>query len=436
MKLENRERIEGTEITIGKRVYYRHRQRHVSRRYAAEYRDDSGKQVCENLKTKSRLEARRLALSIHSRIQDGKPRLVDSKLTVEQLTPKYFDTARAKGLAPKSEAKYRTDLTKLKTFCKEQRITLAHRFGRDAFYRYRAWLVDEGYADKTIYGALTVAKQVFKWGHQEGKLSEYRLAAAKVAKAKARPQPCFTTEQVELIIHHTTGVEQAAFATLAYAGLRIGEVEQLRWTDVKMDHGELRMFHICRGGSNGTTKDKDSRFVPIHPRVCPLLQVMPRSRPRVFPEIAERQLLARLKEVCGQIGFDQPQQYKLHSFRHHFASLCANHQVAYRKALAWLGHSSSQILDLYYHLHDADSQAAMKSLAQDGWACPEKNTDSLVVAENPDHEVEGNLRAIGGPTIEKISQDPPEEELAKALNMLTERVGFEPAVQGVPRTTV
>ena len=140
-----------------------------------------------------------------------KPRLVDSKLTVEQLTQEYFDAVRARGLAPKSQAKYQTDLTKLKTFCKKQRITLAHRFGRDAFYGYRTGLVEQGYADKTVYGALTVAKQVFKWGHQEGKLREYRLAAAKVAKAKARPQPCFTTEQVELLITNTVGVEQAAF---------------------------------------------------------------------------------------------------------------------------------------------------------------------------------------------------------------------------------
>ncbi len=40
-------------------------------------------------------------------------------------------------------------------------------------------------------------------------------------------------------------------------------------------------------------------------------------------------------------------------------------QVAHRKALAWLGHSSSEILDPYYHLHDADSQSAMQSLAND-----------------------------------------------------------------------
>lgn len=39
------------------------------------------------------------------------------------------------------------------------------------------------------------------------------------------------------------------------------------------------------------------------------------------------------------------------------------HHVAYRKALAWLGHLSSEMLDLYYHLHDEDCQQAMLALA-------------------------------------------------------------------------
>ncbi len=79
--------------------------------------------------------------------------------------------------------------------------------------------------------------------------------------------------------------------------------------------------------------------------------------------MTERRLRKRLKKLCAICSFDESGQYKLHSFRHHFASLCANHNVAHRKGLAWLGHSSSQMLDLYYHLHDEDSQHAMMELA-------------------------------------------------------------------------
>jgi len=44
--------------------------------------------------------------------------------------------------------------------------------------------------------------------------------------------------------------------------------------------------------------------------------------------------------------------------------------VAYRKALAWLGHSDSSVLALYYYLSDSDSQAAMEALAGDGFQAP------------------------------------------------------------------
>ena len=110
------------------------------------------------------------------------------------------------------------------------------------------------------------------------------------------------------------------------------------------------MIHVRRGGSAGTTKDKDDRFVPIHPKIALMLGPAKKKTGLIFKSITERRLLKRLKELCEQCEFENPRQYKLHSFRHHFASLCANHHIAYRKALAWFGHSSSQMLDLYYHL--------------------------------------------------------------------------------------
>ncbi len=365
MKMEGRCRVDGTEITIGRRVSKKGGKQSTSRTYSAEYRDDSGKQICESLGTTNLAEAKRGALAIHARLSEGRPRIAENKLTIEELITQYMLMVQVRGLAPKTEAKYRSDLKKLSDYCTEQRLVMAHRFDRDAFYRYRQWLTTHNYADKTIYGVLILCKQVFKWAHQEGKLSDYPIGTVKVSKARAKPQACFTTGQVEQILAATDDAERAAFATLAYAGLRVGELIQLQWPDVLFDRGDLGMFYIRRGGSMGTTKDKDHRFIPIHPRIKPLIEALPRSSNLVFPAIKDRRLLIRLKKLCAELGFPNPNQYKVHSFRHHFASLCANHQVAYRKALVWLGHSSSEILDLYYHLTDADSQAAMLALAND-----------------------------------------------------------------------
>jgi len=123
------------------------------------------------------------------------------------------------------------------------------------------------------------------------------------------------------------------------------------------------MIHVRHGGSNGTTKDKEERFIPVPPKVSELLGPVSKKTGLIFQAIKERSLLKRLKELCQICKFEKPRQYKLHTFRHHFASLCANHNVAHRKALAWMGHSSSQMLDLYYHLYDEDSQQTMAALA-------------------------------------------------------------------------
>jgi integrase len=66
--------------------------------------------------------------------------------------------------------------------------------------------------------------------------------------------------------------------------------------------------------------------------------------------------------LCKKCKFDNPKQYKLHTFRHAFASMCARNNVSHKYALEWMGHSSSEILDLYYTMFDDVAEAAMKTI--------------------------------------------------------------------------
>ena len=120
-------------------------------------------------------------------------------------------------------------------------------------------------ADKTVEAAIVLAKQMFKWAWRQKLIKEYRLTGVSFLKAKARPQQCFTSRQVEKLIEAARGEEKLAFALMGYAGLRIGEIEQLCWQDVMTKDGHFTMVHVRRGGSNGNTKDKDERFVPREP---------------------------------------------------------------------------------------------------------------------------------------------------------------------------
>ena len=392
----------------------------VSRLYTAEYRNADGRQVSKAFRTSNKVQARRLAIELQQRLETDTEEPRNPKTLIEDLLDAYFESVKRRDVAPKTVWKYRADIAKIKKYCREAKIMLARQFGEDDLHRFRNWLDDCGYAPKTVQGAIVLTKQAFKWAWRNGLLRDYNLAAASFTKAKAKPQPYFTSDQVNRLIEEAEGEERAAFALLGYAGLRIGEVEQLRWEDFKTQDGRLTMIHVRRGGSRGTTKDKDDRFVPVHPTVAEHLFPYKKIGP-VFQSIGERKLLKRLKELCAVCEFDDPKQYKLHSFRHHFASLCANHNVAHRKALAWLGHSSSEMLDLYYHLNDDDSQQAMMALAQSA----EVGSGALTT----DSPVEGNLRATGESTNEKTPQTPELQELMAYLSNQPERAGFEPARQ-------
>ncbi|MBI1373884.1 MAG: tyrosine-type recombinase/integrase [Phycisphaera sp.] len=171
---------------------------------------------------------------------------------------------------------------------------------------------------------------------------------------------------------------------------------------------------------------KGERFVPIHPKVRKLLDGLPKKDELVFPGVNRKQL-NKLKDLCVELKFPKPRRFKLHSFRHHFASLCANHNIAYKKALTWLGHSSSEMLDIYYHLHDAESQAAMMALAQDtGSDDDAEEFAKLPVDEDtaPAEVDEGDLRANAESTIENLSKDEWDQQLLDLLEVGTKNPGL------------
>jgi integrase len=61
----------------------------------------------------------------------------------------------------------------------------------------------------------------------------------------------------------------------------------------------------------------------------------------------------------GEVGFIDG---RLHSFRHFFCSLCANRGVPQQVVMRWLGHTSSDMVQLYYHLHDEEARRQMRRI--------------------------------------------------------------------------
>ena len=79
------------------------------------------------------------------------------------------------------------------------------------------------------------------------------------------------------------------------------------------------------------------------------------------------------------------------------------------------------MLELYYHLHDDESQKAMQALAN--------STLSGGNFKGQPSPHEGKMRAKAQSKIEKTPQVPEMQILMSAINCVTERGGFEPPVR-------
>ena len=243
----------------------------------------------------------------------------------------------------------------------------ARTFSPDDLFAYRTYLAGQcKLSEKSIYNETIVIKQLFKWAAKNGYLSRNLLETICLAKVQSHKQPCFTMEQVELLLSNAETWAVPMFAMLAFTGVRIGELRQLRWEDTDFD---LNVIHINRGGSDGKTKNKEDRFIPIHStKLKPILQTLPRKSDLVFnmpngKPVSDKKLRAYLKNLCRQCGFTKPWQYKLHTFRHFFASYCAQQNLSYKYVLEWMGHSSSAVLDMYFTMNDRQALVAMNSLS-------------------------------------------------------------------------
>jgi integrase/recombinase XerD len=307
------------------------------------------------------------AYALAERLERGQMRVRYSRRTIQELADSYHAYCKERGRARKTLVKYKGQLERFKMWCKAEGVRWARTFCPEDLFAYRTYLAEKcGLSEKSIYNETIVIKQLFKWAAKNGYLSRNLLESIQFEKVKSPKQPCFTIEQVELILSNADAWSVPMFTALAFTGMRIGELRQLQWEDVDM---ESNVIHIHRGGSDGKPKDKEDRFIPIHKRrLKPFLQTLPIESELVFimpdgRQVSPKKLRRYLKSLCKQCGFENPKQYKLHTFRHFFASYCAQQNLSYKYVLEWMGHSSSAILDMYFTMNDRHSQNAMNSLS-------------------------------------------------------------------------
>ena len=377
MKLHNRQLVEDTlpAIYIGQRMHTdRHGETRISPIWQAEC-CHHGKEHFTTLNTQSRSVAIHRAHEFAERVRAAGEQMPTRKqIDVAGLARDYLTMQVNRGRAPKTIEKYEYVAATFVAWAQQNFNGSAGEFSEQHFWAWHKALIDDGFSVKTRSDRAIIIKQMFKWGARTKLIPTNPVADAILQEPPPTPQPCFEPWQVAKLLEEADDVLRPIFATMAYAGLRFGEVRDLTWASVVMPPDRPGFIIVQRGGSGQTTKSRKLRRVPLHAELRKILEALPRPGDRIFnsrpskryPDgghaISESHVLLSLKRLCKRCGFDNPRQYKLHTFRHAFASMCARNNVAYKYALEWMGHKSSDILDLYYRQFDDVAEQAMKTI--------------------------------------------------------------------------
>jgi integrase len=160
---------------------------------------------------------------------------------------------------------------------------------------------------------------------------------------------------------------------LVLTGLRIGELLALRWQNVDLENGVLRVVETVYDGHFDTPKTQRSqRSVPLGPMAVRILSA--RKLAVMNPEALvfstrdgspfDRHNLTRrqLKSTCQKLGIER---VSWHWLRHANATLLDAVGTPLGTVQALLGHSSSEITrQVYLHSIPADARKAVEKVEE------------------------------------------------------------------------
>jgi integrase len=258
---------------------------------------------------------------------------------------------------------------------------LIHHLGHDEALRVSAddivdWkeaLMDDGVSGRTIREVyLAAAKVMFAWAVENRKLATNPATgiSVRVPKRVRSRGPSFTALEVRTILSGSLVINQGRVSPehalarrwipwmCAYSGARVGEIAQMRGSDIVEIEGVWAMRITPEAGS---TKNGHSRIVALHPHLLEqgLLTIARRAggKPIFYdPERARggsagnahhKKVGERLAGWVRDLGVDDPNVQPNHGWRHLFKTLARRAGIAPEVRDAIQGHAPRSVGEAY-----------------------------------------------------------------------------------------
>lgn len=245
----------------------------------------------------------------------------------------------------------------------------------------------KGLADTSVRLIYTVLRQAFDAAVRDGLVARNPVADVKRPRATAKEAKFLDVSQVGALLEAVEGSRYAVVLKLiAATGLRAGEACGLRWEDVDLDDGTLRVRNTAVILNNRVVLQepktaKSRRTVPLSAATVAMLRNHKVTLAKeklaagdqyedagmVFPTrlgtvLSPRNLLRVVDVAAKKKGLEG---VGVHTLRHSAAVAWLEAGVHIRAVADLLGHSSISITgDVYAHVSESTSRAAVDGLSE------------------------------------------------------------------------
>lgn len=255
--------------------------------------------------------------------------------------------------SPHTVAGYRRDLAKLLRFMQAQQL---NSFDALDANRMRGFVASEhraGLAPKSLQRLLSSCRSLFRQLQREGLLDADPMLGVRGPKVRRKLPQVLDVDEAAALVETDSGGKLAlrdrAMLELFYSsGLRLSELVGLRWLDLDLDGGEVRVLG----------KGSKTRIVPVGRHAMSALRALgaeqgmtpdsPVFRGRGGAPISPRAIQLRMKTLALQQGI--PKHIHPHLLRHTFASHMLESSGDLRAVQELLGHADIATTQIYTHL--------------------------------------------------------------------------------------
>jgi integrase len=323
--------------------------------YYADFWKD-GVHYQESLGTSDRRWAERNLANLKDKIEGGE--YYKHKTVFQDLTPKYLERLSERSVHLQDRNKVILD-KHLIPFFGAQRLT---EINRNTVIQYKMDREKEKATESTLKKELRVFKEVMllvdpNWKNPtlvDSDLMKF------VYKGK-RITNFLEEEDVFKIVEVMPEKYQALCLVAAYSGLRLKNVVELKWSDIDLANGWIKVNQsktgdLVRVPISGKLKDVfgSIKFRPLE------------ENAKVFPDSRSKPITTAFKRASAKAGFGWA---SFHSLRHFCGSYLANHGIRQELIAEVLGHRDLRSTQVYTHFRPDTVKEAVSVFDREGDIC-------------------------------------------------------------------